>query len=143
MALSGIHAVNEIMNRNVSALDSCNTVLDALRIMTEKGVGCVVVTSASKPVGIVTERDVMKAMMKGKEVLEYRLHDVMSRPLMSVPPNTAVAEALNVMKSRNIRRLPVVREDKLLGIITIHKDLLYWALAAAGKEEPRYTNPTS
>jgi CBS domain-containing protein len=119
------------MNRNVSALESSNSVLDALKVMTEKGVGCVVVTSESKPVGIITERDLMRAMMNGREVLGCRLHDVMSQPLTTVRPDTAVTDALSVMKDRNIRRLPVVQEDKLLGIITVHRDLLYWALVAS------------
>jgi len=126
------------MNRNVSALESSNSVLDALKVMTERGVGCVVITSGSRPVGIITERDLMKAMMNDKEVLGCKLNEVMSQPLTTVRPNTAVTEALSVMKNRNIRRLPVVEEEKLLGIVTVHSDLLYWALAASTKKDSQY-----
>jgi len=142
LTLSQIHTVHQIMNRNVSALETSNTVLDALKMMTEKGVGCVVITSSSRPVGILTERDVMKAMMNGKEVLEYKLNDVMSQPLTTVRPDAAVTEALGVMKDRNIRRLPVVKEDRLLGIITVHRDLLYWALAACAPNRTQPEGPT-
>jgi CBS domain-containing protein len=119
------------MNRRVTTLDASDTVIDALRVMTEKGVGCVVITSDSRPVGILTERDVMKTMMRGNEVLRNKLSGVMSLPLTTVPPDTPVVEALNLMMKKNIRRLPIVSDGVLQGIITIHQDLLYWALAAA------------
>jgi len=129
--LSEIRTVHEIMNRNVSALDSSNTVLDAMRVMTERSVGCVVITSMSHPVGIITERDLMKTMMNGKDVLENKLSEIMSQPLAAVAPDAPVVEALRLMKDRNIRRLAVVQDGVLRGIITIHSDLLYWALAPA------------
>lgn len=131
LMLSEIQIVNQIMNRRVSTLDASDTVVDALHVMTEKGVGCVIITLDSRPVGILTERDVMKTMMKGKEVLGNKLSEVMSIPLTTVPPNTPVVEALKLMKKMNIRRLPVVSDGELQGIITVHQDLMYWALVAA------------
>jgi CBS domain-containing protein len=118
------------MNSNVSTLDVSGTVRDVMQIMTEKSVGCVVITNDSKPVGIVTERDVMRAMMGEAEVLSRRVVDVMVHPLTSVPPETPVVQALQLMRSKNIRRLPVVSNEKLHGIVTVHRDLLYWALTA-------------
>jgi CBS domain-containing protein len=124
------------MNRKVTTLDVSRTVLDAVRIMTEKGVGSLVITEDSKPVGIVTERDVMKAMMQGKDILRNKVADVMTLPLTTVPPETPVVEALDLMKKKNIRRLPVVSDGELQGIITIHTDLLYWALTATRADTP-------
>jgi CBS domain-containing protein len=120
------------MNRNVSTLDVSGTVHDAIQIMTEKGVGCVVITNESKPVGILTERDVMKAIMRREKVLASRVSDVMVVPLTSVAPETPVVQALDLMRQRNIRRLPVVSDEQLRGIVTVHRDLLYWALTALG-----------
>jgi CBS domain-containing protein len=100
--------------------------------MTEKGVGCVIITEDTKPIGVVTERDVMKAFMEGRGVLSERVINVMVHPLTSVSPETPVVQALELMRSKNIRRLPVVSNEKLHGIITVHRDLLYWALTALG-----------
>ena len=119
------------MNRNVATLDASRTLKDAVHIMTEKSVGCVIVQENQKPVGIVTERDVMKAMLNHEDALASNVTQVMSIPLTTVPPDTAVVEALDLMKKKAIRRLPVVSNGELQGIITIHTDLLYWALAAA------------
>jgi CBS domain-containing protein len=122
--------VFQIMNRRVVTLDVSGSVLDALRIMTEKGVGCLVITDNAKPVGIVTEKDAMKLIMQGRDVLNRKVAEVMSNPLTTVRPETSVVEALDLMKKKNIRRLPVVSDGQLQGIITIHSDLLYWALTA-------------
>ena len=129
--MNGIDAVSQIMNKNVSTPDASQTVRDALRVMTEKSVGCVVITKGRSPVGILTERDVMRAMLNGKHILKNSVTQVMSLPLTTVPPETSVIEALDLMKKKAIRRLPVVSNGELQGIITIHTDLLYWALAAA------------
>jgi CBS domain-containing protein len=123
------------MNSNVSTLDVSGSVRDVMRIMTEKSVGCVVITDDSKPVGIVTERDVMRAMME-EAGLSRRVIDVMVHPLTSVPPETPVVQALQLMRSKNIRRLPVVSDQKLHGIVTVHRDLLYWALTALRGKRP-------
>jgi CBS domain-containing protein len=71
----------------------------------------------------------MKIVIKGKEVLNNKVLDVMIRPLTTVPPDTPVVQALDLMRKKNIRRLPVVSDGHLHGIVTIHRDLLYWALA--------------
>jgi len=92
----------------------------------------VVITNESKPVGILTERDVMKAIMRREKVLASRVSDVMVVPLTSVAPETPVVQALDLMRQRNIRRLPVVSDEQLRGIVTVHRDLLYWALTALG-----------
>jgi len=128
------------MNRSVATLDVSGTVLDALRIMTTKSVGCLIITDSTKPVGIVTERDVMKVMMQGRDILNNKVAEVMSIPLTAVRPETSVVEALDLMKKKNIRRLPVVSDGELQGIITIHTDLLYWALTATKGDTPATQN---
>jgi CBS domain-containing protein len=104
--------------------------------MTDKGIGCVVVTENGKPVGILTERDVMKEIVKDKNILEKDVSSLMTRPLISVSPDTPVVDALDLMRKKNIRRLPVVDEGRLVGLITVHTDLLYWALAAMRPSSP-------
>ena len=129
--LNGINTVSQIMNRNVATLDASRTLMDAVQIMTERSVGCAIATSDRKAVEILTERDVMKAMLSNNDILGNNVTQVMSIPLTTISPDTSVVEALDLMKKKAIRRLPVVSNGELQGIIKIHTNLLYWTLAAA------------
>ena len=122
------------MKKNVVTLDISNTVLDAVRVMAEKCVGCLVITESTRPVGIITERDIMRSILQDRSVLERGVEQVMSQPLLAVQPETAVVEALDLMKEKEIRHLPVVAGERLQGVITMHSDLLHWALNANKRE---------
>ena len=122
------------MKKNVVTLEVSNTVLDAVRVMAEKCVGCLVITDSEKPVGIITERDIMRSILQDKRVLERGVEQVMSRPLLAVDPETAVVEALDLMKEKEIRHLPVVAGEQLQGVITMHSDLLHWASGTSKRE---------
>ncbi|MBS7658525.1 MAG: CBS domain-containing protein [Candidatus Bathyarchaeia archaeon] len=122
--------VSQIMSKNVITVDSSEKVLRALQIMAEKGIGSVIVIENGKPVGIITERDIAKKLVQDKSTLDKKVKDVMSKPLITVSPDTGIFEALQIMRKNNIRRLPVVSAGKLEGIVT-EKDLLYWVLKVA------------
>ena len=118
------------MTKNVLSTETSTNLVDAARLMTERGIGCVIITENGKPVGVLTEKDIMKKIVRGKNVFQENVQTLMSQPLVSVPPDMPVVEALDLMKKKNIRRLPVVNEGRLEGLITVHRDLLYWALTA-------------
>lgn len=122
--------VSEIMSKNVLTVEASSKVEDALRLMAEKGIGSVVITKGGRPVGILTERDIVKKILKERDILDRRVEEVMSKPLIVVSPETGIFEALQTMRKNNIRRLPVVSGDKLEGIVT-EKDLLFWVLKVA------------
>lgn len=126
-SLNGISAVSQIMKKKVVTLDNSSTVLDAIRVMTEKCVGCIVIMRGMEPLGILTERDALVAIMHNKDALSHNVEEAMSKPLITVDPETPVVEALHLMKSKNIRHLPVVSGGQLRGIMTIHTALLNWA----------------
>lgn len=128
--MAGEDFVSQIMSKNVITVDASEKVLKALQVMAEKGIGSVVIVKNGKPVGILTERDVAKKLVVNKEILDKKVEDVMSKPLITVSPDTGIFEALQIMRKNNIRRLPVVKNGKLEGIIT-EKDLLYWVLKIA------------
>lgn len=128
--MAGEDFVSQIMSKNVITVDASEKVLKALQVMAEKGIGSVVIVKNGKPVGILTERDVAKKLVVNKETLDKKVEDVMSKPLITVSPDTGIFEALQIMRKNNIRRLPVVKNGKLEGIIT-EKDLLYWVLKVA------------
>jgi CBS domain-containing protein len=128
--LSSKNLVSQIMIKNVLSTETSTHLVDAARLMTERGIGCVVITENGRPVGVLTEKDVMKKIVKDKNVFQEDVGTLMSQPLVSVPPDMPVVDALDLMKKKNIRRLPVVNEGRLEGLVTVHRDLLYWALTA-------------
>lgn len=134
-------SVSQIMIKNVLSTETSTHLADAARLMTEKGIGCVVITESGKPVGVLTEKDVMKEIVKDKNVLQKDVGSFMSRPLVSVRPDTPVVDALDLMRKKDIRRLAVVDEGKLEGLITVHRDLLYWALTGLRTSSAASTAP--
>lgn len=118
------------MIKNVLSTETSTNLVDAARLMTEKSIGCVVITENGKPVGVLTEKDIMKKIVKDKNVFQKDVGALMSQPLVSVPPDMPVVDALDLMRKKDIRRLPVVSEGRLEGLVTVHRDLLYWALTA-------------
>ena len=128
--MSTSKSVSHIMIKNVMSAETCTNLVDAARLMTEKGVGCVVITENGTPVGVLTEKDIMKEIVKDRDAFQKNVGSVMSQPLVSVPPDTPVVRALDLMRKKDIRRLPVVNGRKLEGLVTVHRDLLFWALTA-------------
>jgi len=128
--LSSSNSISHIMVKNVLSTETSTHLVDAVRLIAEKGIGCVVITDDGKPVGILTERDIMKEIVNDKNAFQKDVGSLMRQPLVSVSPDTPVVDALDLMRKKDIRRLPVVSKGKLEGIVTVHRDLLYWALAA-------------
>lgn len=99
----------------------------ALKKMVNRNIGSVVVVDGAKPVGMVTQRDILRNAAKGSKTLRKSVARAMSRPVVSVSPNTPLQEAMKTMLAHRIRRLPVVKEGRLVGIVT-EKDLLRWVI---------------
>ncbi len=112
--------VRDLMTKNVVTLPCTATAFEAAKIITEKKVGCVVVTHDSKKLdGIITSKDLVKRVMaEGKDPKKIKLLDVMSRVVHSVSPDMHISEAVKLMGHHDVRRLPVVDGGKLVGIIT-------------------------
>lgn len=100
------------------------TVLDAVRVMTALHVGAVVVTRGEKVVGIFTERDLLTRVVSRQiDPAGARVADVMTSPVACCTPETTRAECRALMKARHIRHLPVVEQDRLIGLVSI-RDIL-------------------
>lgn len=116
--------VREIMTPTIIGVDVSSTVKEAAELMIERGIGSVVVTEGGKPVGILTERDILKRVVaKALDPSKTRVREVMSSPLITVKPDTYIVDANKLMVEKGIRRLVVVEDDKAVGIVT-EKDLL-------------------
>jgi len=111
--------VKEIMTRDVCTAEKDETLLSATKKMLEFGVGSIVVIESKKPIGIVTERDIIeKVVVKNKIPKKIKLKEIMTRPVITIKPTTSLKEAVNIMLKKGIRRLPVVDGDRLVGIVT-------------------------
>jgi CBS domain-containing protein len=119
--------LSEIMTRNVVTVDISERVEEALRLMIRFDVGSVIVMDNEKPVGIITERDITRAALRGDSMLRLPVRSLMSRPLREVTPNLEVWRAFEIMLKDGLRRLPVIQDGKLIGIVT-EKDLTRWIM---------------
>ena len=113
------------MIREVLTIDAEESVAEACRIMGEKHVGSLIVTTRDKPVGIFTERDLLsKIILKRLKLEEIKVKDYMSEPLTVINPEFDLREVAKMMTQLKIRRLPVIEEEKLVGIVT-SSDLIH------------------
>ncbi len=95
-------------------------VFDALQLMAEKNCGALVVLEGDKLVGIFSERDyARKIILKGRKSRETTVSEIMSTVITSVNPGQSVDECMSLMTEKRIRHLPVLDQDKLVGVISI------------------------
>jgi len=116
--------VSEIMRPDVVTVTPSDKIRKAIDVMIAKNVGSVVVVGDDKVVGILTERDILKKI-KDLDMDKSLVSEFMSSPVLTVMPDTFITEALALMQTRNIRRLPVMKGGRLMGIVT-EIDILYW-----------------
>ncbi len=111
--------VKEIMTRDVVAVDIRSSVSELVKEMLKRDVGSVIITDNDHPVGIVTERDIVKKIVsKNLRPDEVSIKDIMSTPLITIPAVENVTDAMQKMVKLKIRRLPVVENARLVGIVT-------------------------
>jgi CBS domain-containing protein len=111
--------VEDFMTKGVLTIDAEKTVFEAAELMTQKEVGDVVVVEGEIPRGIVTERDFVRRVVAKRRPLDTKIADVMSKPLITINPDASLKEAARKMVNHGIRRLPVVRSHKVVGIIVV------------------------
>lgn len=121
-------AVESIMTRDVKTVEEDEAMSNSVKIMNEADVGCVIVLENSKPAGIFTERDLIRKMARDRQFLNLPMTEVMSKPLTVISPKATVWDAMSLMGKLNIRRLPVVENGALVGIVT-EKDVLLLILS--------------
>ncbi len=128
--------VKDIMKEEVVGVDIGRSALDVAKIMAEKGVAAVLVTHEDKVVGIITERDlVRKVLATSANPAEVNAGSCMSAPLISIDPDALLSEAAKAMSSNKIRRLAVITDGKLQGVIT-SSDIARHLAASASHNDP-------
>ncbi|MEM3505472.1 MAG: CBS domain-containing protein [Archaeoglobaceae archaeon] len=121
--------VKEIMTTKVCKANADENVQEVAKRMVSCGVGSAVIVKNNKPVGIVTEKDlIVKIVAKNLSPASVKVSEIMSSPLITIKPTTSIREAANIMMKKGIRRLPIVNNSgELIGIIT-DNDILDVAL---------------
>lgn len=112
--------VREIMSRPVLTVDADMDVLDAASRMISANVGSLIVVREGKPIGIITERDLVKKVVaRAEDPRKVSVGDVMNSPLIKIHPDASLRDAAELMLKSGVKRLPVISADgKLVGIIT-------------------------
>lgn len=96
------------------------TVLAALQIMAEKGIGAVVVVDEDQVVGVLSERDyARKGILKGRASADTPVSEIMSHEVVSVSPQHLVTDCLTLVTERRVRHLPVLEDGRLIGLVSI------------------------
>jgi CBS domain-containing protein len=110
--------VKEIMIKNVMTIDNNQTILDAFKKYRDFKVGSLIVTSNNQCVGIVTERDLIEKSID-KNLKTTMIKDIMTSNVKTINPLDNIETALDIMRKNNIKKLPVISESNLVGIVTI------------------------
>lgn len=111
--------VRDIMQKNVITIEKTKKAQDAAIILKDKEISFLVVVNDSKPIGIVSERDIVrKIVADNKESQSTPLETIMSKNFKWVEPNASIESAVQKMLNNNIRRLVVLEDGELAGVIT-------------------------
>ena len=113
--------VRDVMTANPATVTEHDSVLDAARIMSKQDTGVVPVVNGKKVVGMITDRDiVVRLIAEGKDPSSAKVAEAMSKQVKSIPEDARVDEALNLMSSSQVRRIPVVNPSgELVGIVSM------------------------
>ena len=121
MSLDSI-GITKLMNKNIIVAEQNVNLIGISRIMSNNNIGCVVIVDdleTRKPIGIITERDVIKTigmLQPHQMIVPVREH--MSHPLITLSSKATIADAMKLMYERKIRRVIILEKDKLAGILT-------------------------
>jgi len=109
--------VKDFMSTNVITIELNRTVLEAAKLMHQQDKGDLVVMDGTVAKGIVTERDLVRRVMAQKKPLDTKVSEIMSTPLITIDEDTPLREAARTMIKYKIRRLPVTKNNVLVGLI--------------------------
>ena len=111
--------IRDIMEKNVITIEKNKTAQDAAKIIAEKDISCLVVMNDDLPEGVLSESDfVRKIAAEDRKSSDVPISEIMSYKFRSVGPSTTIEDAVQKMLNNNIRRLLILEDDKLVGVIT-------------------------
>ena len=128
--LARMATLGEVMTKEVLTVAPEDTIGEAAQKMTDQGVGAVVVSDFGRMIGILSERDIMRAVADRIHSSEARVREWMTADPITATADTSVEEAGHVMLEHGFRHLPVVEGERAIGIVSI-RDLIEQQLKAS------------
>lgn len=126
-------SINAVLNqkgRQVWSVPPTATVYDAIQMMAEKNVGALPVLESGQVLGMISERDyTRKVILQGKSSKQTPVKEIMSSNVYTVSPTTTVLEAMRIMTEHHIRHLPVIDDNRMVGLVSIG-NLVNWVISA-------------
>jgi len=112
--------IENVMIKDVISAEETVPVKKAVELMSLNEIGCLIVMKKEKPVGIVTERDILKRVLfESKDPEKTKISEIMSKPLIVGKPQMELEQAANLMVEQKIKKLPITQGGKLVGLITL------------------------
>ena len=113
--------VSEIMSTEIVFATTTDSICNIAKLMNENHVGSIPICNENEEiVGIVTDRDIiLRSIACDKDIKETKITEIMTTDIWSITPDTDICEATTIMKENQIRRLPVVENSKIIGILSI------------------------
>lgn len=110
--------VKDVMTKSVVSVDSTATINEAAKMMEDTKVGAIIVMENNTPIGIVTDRDFAVKVAAHAYQVSEPIKKIMTSPLIAIGPEETVLMAADLMYTRGVRKLPVIDNDKVIGMIT-------------------------
>lgn len=111
--------VRDVMSKNVKTVRPNSTINEVVRKMNKFEIGSIIVTDGEKPVGIITERDILRRVLEVTIASEaMKAKEIMSSPILTIASQATTEEAATLMNSKRIKKIPVLEDGKLIGIVT-------------------------
>ncbi|MDH5419726.1 MAG: CBS domain-containing protein [Candidatus Bathyarchaeota archaeon] len=117
--MAGIVLVRDIMSKDVKVVRPDSSVKEVVATMNKFDIGSIIVVQGKRPVGIITERDILRRIVQpclAPETLTAR--QVMTSPLLTISETASIDEAAKIMAKEKVKKLPVMGKQKLVGIVT-------------------------
>ena len=112
--------VKDVMVTNLITIDASASVKQAAELMDKHDIGCLIIINYGNPVGIVTERDMMRRILLHKRDSDKtEVGNIMSAPLITAQPQTDIRDAVRLMNERRIKKLPVMDAGQLVGLVSL------------------------
>jgi len=112
--------IEEVMIKNVITLQRDVSAYDAVKLMNENRIGCLVVLQYGQVAGIITERDMLERVLeKCKNPKETKVTEIMTKRVIVGKPDMQLAEAAKIMFEKKVKKLPIVEGNRLVGLVTL------------------------
>jgi diguanylate cyclase (GGDEF)-like protein len=128
--------ISKIMHRHVITTDISTSARECAKLIAAEHVGCLIVTKSENPVGMITERSFVHLVKKGAfDPDKTKASRFMSSPLISIGPEADFTAAMKVFNEKGIKRIPVVKDDKVMGLVSLKDMIEFSNLALANLSE--------